>query len=256
MQKLGHLRAVITSSRVNAHATAWVARVGDRRGRGEHARHHAALSGTAQGHLGTSPRTSWDVRGRLRTSTLEALEIGDFREGETVLENEQLRTAITRAGLSLDELADIVQVDVKTVRRWLEGRTPYPRHRTRVASALETTAHALWPAAVPAPASSDALEPTTHDPGDVVAGYAYSSDPVAPKPAALLGAAVEQIEILIPNLASQSELVALLGARAADGCRISIIIEEPDAPGRTAARHRCDRGPRLARPGGPHPLPS
>jgi lambda repressor-like predicted transcriptional regulator len=145
------------------------------------------------------------------------------------LENEQLRTAITRAGLSLDELADIVQVDVKTVRRWLEGRTPYPRHRTRVASALETTAHALWPAAVPAPAPSDALEPTTHDPGDVVAGYAYSSDPVAPKPVALLGAAVEQIQILIPNLASQPELVALLRARAGDGCRINIIIEEPDA---------------------------
>jgi transcriptional regulator with XRE-family HTH domain len=145
------------------------------------------------------------------------------------LENEQLRTAITGAGLSLDEFADIVQVDVKTVRRWLAGRTPYPRHRTRVAGALDTTEHALWPDAVPAPATSDAPEPTTHEPGDVVAGYAYSSDPVAPRPGALLGAAAERIEILIPNLTSQTELVALLRARAADGCRISIIIEEPDA---------------------------
>jgi transcriptional regulator with XRE-family HTH domain len=144
------------------------------------------------------------------------------------VENEQLRTAITGAGLSLDEFADIVQVDVKTVRRWLAGRTPYPRHRTRVAGVLDTTEHALWPDAVPAPATPVAVEPTTHDPGDVVAGYAYSSDPVAPKPAELLSAAVERIEILIPNLASQPELVALLRARAADGCRICILIQEPD----------------------------
>ena len=64
------------------------------------------------------------------------------------MENEHLRTAITRAGLTLEEFADIVQVDVKTVRRWLAGRTPYPRHRTRVAGALDTTEHALWPNAV------------------------------------------------------------------------------------------------------------
>jgi lambda repressor-like predicted transcriptional regulator len=144
------------------------------------------------------------------------------------LENEQLRAAITGAGLSLGEFADIVQVDVKTVRRWLAGRTPYPRHRTRVAGALDTTEHALWPASVPAPAASDALEPTTHEPGDVVAGYAYSSDPAAPKPAELLRAARERIEMVVPNLGSPPEVVALLRARAADGCRICIIIEEPD----------------------------
>jgi hypothetical protein len=67
----------------------------------------------------------------------------------------------------------------------------------------------------------------TADPGDVVADYAYSSDRVAPKPAEFLSAAVEPIEILSPNLASQPELVALLRARAEDGCRISILIEEP-----------------------------
>jgi hypothetical protein len=129
--------------------------------------------------------------------------------------------------LSLDEFADVVQVDVKTVRRWIAGRTPYPRHRTRVASALDTTEHALWPDAVPAPATSSALEPTTHQPGDVVADYAYSSDPAAPKPAEILAAAVEQVEIVIPNLASQPGDIALLRARAADGCRIRILIEDP-----------------------------
>jgi hypothetical protein len=144
------------------------------------------------------------------------------------VENELLRTAITGAGLSPDEFADVVQVDVKTVRRWIAGRTPYPRHRTRVASALDTTEHALWPDAVPAPATSSADEPTTHKPGDVVADYAYSSDPAAPKPAEILGAAIERIEIVIPNLASQPRVVGLLRARAADGCHICILVEDPN----------------------------
>ncbi len=144
------------------------------------------------------------------------------------MENEHLRAAITCAGLTLEEFADIVQVDVKTVRRWLAGRTPYPRHRTRVVGALDTTEYALWPDAVPAPATSGALEPTTHVTGDVIAGYAYSTDPAAPNAAELLGAAVEWIEIVIPNLASQPGVAALLRARAADGCRIRIIIEDSD----------------------------
>jgi hypothetical protein len=144
------------------------------------------------------------------------------------LENEQLRTAIARAGLSHDEFADIVQVDVKTVRRWLAGRTPYPRHRASVAAALDTTEHAFWPDAEPAPATPGALEPMTHDAGDVVASYAFSSDPAAPKLTELLGAATELIEMVIPNLASQRGVVELLRARAADGCRIDIIIKEPD----------------------------
>jgi hypothetical protein len=55
----------------------------------------------------------------------------------------------------------------------------------------------------------------------------YSSDPAAPKPAEILGAAVERIEIVIPNLASQPGDIALLRERAADGCRIRILIEDP-----------------------------
>ncbi len=144
------------------------------------------------------------------------------------MENEHLRAALTRAGLTLEEFADTVKVDVKTVRRWLAGRTPYPRHRTRVASALDTTEHALWPDAVPAPATSGALKPTGHEPNDVIGGYAYSSDPAAPNAVGLLGAAVERIEIIIPNLVSQPGVAALLRARAADGCRICIIIEDLD----------------------------
>ncbi len=144
------------------------------------------------------------------------------------MENEHLRTAITRAGLSLEEFADIVQVDVKTVQRWLAGRTPYPRHRASVAGALDTTEHALWPDTVPAPTATAAHEPTTHGTGDAIAGYPHAADPAAPNVAELLRAALERIEIVIPDLASKPSLVDLVRASGANGCRVRMIIEHPD----------------------------
>jgi transcriptional regulator with XRE-family HTH domain len=146
------------------------------------------------------------------------------------LENEHLRSAITRAGLTLEEFADIVGVDVKTVQRWLGGRVPYPRHRSSVAGALDMTEHALWPDAVPAPTASDAPSPTTQASGDGIAGYAYATDADAPDLAELLRAANERIEIVIPDLGSQPGLVDLLNTSGSNGRRVRAIIEDPDEP--------------------------
>jgi lambda repressor-like predicted transcriptional regulator len=144
------------------------------------------------------------------------------------LENEQLRTAIGRAGLSLDEFADTVGVDVKTVRRWLTGRTPYPQNRASVANALETTEHALWPEDVPAPGTTGAGEPAGHPTGDAIVGYAHATDLAAPDVDELLRAAAERIQIVIPYLGSDSGLVELLRAGGPNGGRVRLMIEEPD----------------------------
>jgi hypothetical protein len=45
--------------------------------------------------------------------------------------NEQLRQALRNAGLEVDDLAVKAEVDVKTVLRWLSGRTPRARYRRR-----------------------------------------------------------------------------------------------------------------------------
>ena len=39
----------------------------------------------------------------------------------------------------------VVEVDVKTVRRWLGGRTPYPRLRARVAQRSDTKSTSSGP---------------------------------------------------------------------------------------------------------------
>ena len=59
--------------------------------------------------------------------------------------NESLRRALLRARLSEEDVAARLQVDPKTVRRWLEGRVPYPRHRWLLAAALGLDEADLWP---------------------------------------------------------------------------------------------------------------
>lgn len=52
--------------------------------------------------------------------------------------NEHLKTALTQAGLTVEEFADIIGVDAKTAERWISGRTP--THATAPPSAAHSTA--------------------------------------------------------------------------------------------------------------------
>ncbi|MEW2358268.1 helix-turn-helix transcriptional regulator [Spirillospora sp. NPDC029432] len=56
-----------------------------------------------------------------------------------------LRRALADAQLTEADLAERVGVDPKTVHRWLAGRTPYPRHRAKVAEILDANVVCLWP---------------------------------------------------------------------------------------------------------------
>jgi transcriptional regulator with XRE-family HTH domain len=58
--------------------------------------------------------------------------------------NENLRRAMLRARLSEEDVAVELQVDPKTVRRWLEGRVPYLRHRWLLANLLGAEEADLW----------------------------------------------------------------------------------------------------------------
>ena len=60
--------------------------------------------------------------------------------------NDRLRTAIEAAGLTTEAVAMQLEVDVKTVERWIStGRLPYPRHRVAFARLVGEDAGVLWP---------------------------------------------------------------------------------------------------------------
>jgi transcriptional regulator with XRE-family HTH domain len=86
-------------------------------------------------------------------------------ENSMAAPNERLRSAIRDLGVSVEDVARVVDVDVKTVYRWLTlGRVPYPRHRKAVANYLGVDEGTLWPTVVArksVPVSHVATDPLT-----------------------------------------------------------------------------------------------
>jgi hypothetical protein len=61
------------------------------------------------------------------------------------MKNERLRSAMLERGVTPVSLADLLEVDPKSVERWIAGRTPYRRHRYEVAAHLGVDEAYLWP---------------------------------------------------------------------------------------------------------------
>ncbi|WP_238006154.1 XRE family transcriptional regulator [Dactylosporangium sp. AC04546] len=69
-----------------------------------------------------------------------------------------LTRALAGAGLTALDVATHLQVDPKTVDRWLGGRLPYPRHHARLSRLTGWTVIDLWPETVgrqPAPTADE-----------------------------------------------------------------------------------------------------
>jgi hypothetical protein len=59
--------------------------------------------------------------------------------------NEALCRALAQAALSEVDVAARLEVDPKTVRRWIDGRLPYLRHRLALGALLGLSQADLWP---------------------------------------------------------------------------------------------------------------
>jgi phosphatidylserine/phosphatidylglycerophosphate/cardiolipin synthase-like enzyme len=138
--------------------------------------------------------------------------------------NELLRLAMLRARLSEDDVAARLQVDPKTVRRWLEGRVPYLRHRWVLTGLLDADEADLWPevrAAITArsrPADLKAVYPTRQ----AVTREAWQS---------LFRSARHEIDILARSalfLARDPDVVEVLADQARAGVRVRICLQNPD----------------------------
>jgi len=140
--------------------------------------------------------------------------------------NDRLRTALTEAELTTEDLARKVEVDPKTVQKWLAGRTPHPRHRWAVAQLLEEHEEFLWPAA--RRGSTDGLGGAA----EILAAFPHRASVDGSRWRRLIEQGDRQIDILgytvyfLPQLVP--ELVDLLLEKCAAGCRIRMVLADPD----------------------------
>lgn len=141
--------------------------------------------------------------------------------------NERLRSAMIDAGLTVPALARLVDVDPKTVERWVSpGRTPHAGNCYDVARALDVSAAWLWPdrAKVAAPETG---------PSELVELYAHRAG--APKSlwADIANAADERIDILsYASLFLPEEhpgVINRLQEKAEQGTKIRIALADPES---------------------------
>ncbi|MEU6674467.1 XRE family transcriptional regulator [Streptomyces sp. NPDC046925] len=144
------------------------------------------------------------------------------------MQNERLRAVMAAGGWTYAALAKAVEVDPKSVERWVNlGRTPRRATALEAAEALGEDVHALWPALRQARAAR-AISP------ELVALYEQRADLPVSTFVDMMTQAREHIDVLVYAAVFLHEayprLNDLLRERAAEGCTVRIAIGDAESP--------------------------
>ena len=139
--------------------------------------------------------------------------------------NETLRRAMFHARLDEEDVAARLEVDPKTVRRWIEGRLPYPRHRWALAQLLRAQETDLWPELGIARASRSRPE-------ELRAVYAHRWAVPREVWRNLFDSAERDIGVLAYSglfLAEDADILRIFTAKARSGVSVRIALGDPDS---------------------------
>lgn len=146
--------------------------------------------------------------------------------------NDTLRRAIFEARLTEDDVAARLKVDPKTVRRWVEGRLPYPRHRWDLANIVGVDETDLWPELL-------AVRATRSRPAEITAVYPHRSSITPDSWRSLFESAEQHIDILAYSglfLAENADILRVLTNKAKASINIRIALGDPNSS------HVAERG--------------
>jgi hypothetical protein len=141
--------------------------------------------------------------------------------------NDRLRALLLERRVTTAKLAEAVQVDAKTVERWIvAGRVPYRKHRYNVAAFFGVDEAYIWPDAL------DHDQVVAASESEIIAVYPYRR--AVPRDAwgHLFGQAEREIGILAYScyfLAEDAGLRQLLAEKARSGVRVRILLGDPES---------------------------
>jgi hypothetical protein len=146
--------------------------------------------------------------------------------------NEPLRRALLHGRLRENDVAARLGVDPKTVRRWLNGRVPYPHNRAALADLVEVDEADLWP---------DAGGPLAARTRPDELGTVYPHRWAVPREVwtRLFAAAERDIGILAYSalfLAEDTGILRILADKGRAGVTVRIALGDPDGT------HAAERG--------------
>jgi transcriptional regulator with XRE-family HTH domain len=163
------------------------------------------------------------VGGLLGTSWC-SVGVSSYRKAPRV--NENLRRALLHARLREEDVAARLGVDPKTVRRWLNGRVPYARHRAALADLVGEDEADLWP---------DAGGPLTARARPEELGAIYPHRWAVPRETwvRFFASAEHEIAILAYSalfVAEDTGILRTLVGKACSGAAVRIALGDPDSP--------------------------
>jgi transcriptional regulator with XRE-family HTH domain len=142
--------------------------------------------------------------------------------------NERLRALLLERRVTTAKLAEAVQVDAKTVERWIvAGRVPYRKHRYNVAAFFGVDESYIWPDALDHEQVAAASE------SEIVAVYPYRRAVPRDTWGHLFEQAEDEIGILAYScyfLAEDAGLRKVMADKATAGARVRILLGDPDSP--------------------------
>jgi len=152
--------------------------------------------------------------------------------------NERLRAALLERGVTPDDLAVAIEVDVKTIERWItKSRTPYRRHRYAVAAFLRMEETYLWPDALSAEQAAGASE------SEILNVFPHRSTVPNELWHRLFESAEEEIGVLVYSGLFVSEDMAIqriFRNKADSGVRVRILLGDPKSE--QVAQRGADEG--------------
>ncbi|MEV5706019.1 XRE family transcriptional regulator [Actinoallomurus sp. NPDC052274] len=150
--------------------------------------------------------------------------------------NAELLAAIAASGIDESDIARRLGVDLKTVKRWIHGRLPYPRYRRSLAEMIGVEEEVNWPHAKRMYAAR-AVKST-----NIEAAYAHRWAVPREVWLTLFGSARREIGVLAYAalfLAEDNGIICVLANKARAGVRVRILLGCPEGS-QVSARGVCE----------------
>ncbi|GHD73724.1 transcriptional regulator [Streptomyces mirabilis] len=157
------------------------------------------------------------------------------------MSNERLRSALLARGMTVQRLAEEIDVNPKTVERWItQGKVPYRRHQYATAAVLKVDVTTLWDDARAVDSATDLTK------AEIATVYPHRHTVPAGLWREMYARAEKRLDVLVYSglfLSEDPVFHDLVKAKVAAGTQVRILMGDPDCE---AVRQRgIDEGHRI-----------
>ncbi|NUP43049.1 MAG: XRE family transcriptional regulator [Streptomyces sp.] len=157
------------------------------------------------------------------------------------MSNERLRSALLARSMTVQSLADAIDVNPKTVERWItQGKVPYRRHQYATAAALQVDVTMLWDDSRTQDSAADMSK------AEIVTVYPHRHTVPTTLWREMCERATKRIDILVYAgiyLAEDPHFFSTLKEKSESGVRIRVLMGDPECD--AVIRRGIDEGHRI-----------